>query len=165
MATATREVKTTGAAATWPEWARYLKARFGLHTAAIDHEAWAMVFADDLREWTGAEIMEAAKWMKSEGQRWKKPESADDMVVAVRTYRKHKRNERYGVAAGQACDKCNGGWLLWTPPEEREDYKCSIPCLCAAGRHIVENCQPYKFYDDRKLAALECEREQARNVA
>ncbi len=149
----------------WPDWARYVKARFGLHTAAIDPEAWAMVFADDLHEWSGSEIMATAKWMKSEGQRWKKPECADDLVVAVRTYRKHLRNEQYGAVTAQACGKCSGGWLLWTPPDQPEDYQCSIPCVCAAGDHIVNTCIPYRDYDSAQAAALYGERQQARRAA
>jgi len=86
MATATREAKQP--ANDLPEWARYIVARWGLHSKAIDPPIWERIFDRCLREWTAQEIMETVDWQKSEGQSWKKPDSADSIIIAVRCYRK-----------------------------------------------------------------------------
>jgi hypothetical protein len=94
MATARTKSRVTAEAHDLPEWARYIIARWGLHTKAVDPEIWERIFTRCLgKDWTEQEIMETVDWQKSEGQNWKKPDSADSIVLAVRTFRKRAHSK------------------------------------------------------------------------
>ncbi len=142
-----------------PQWARVLKARFGVHSMAIDVPVWERVFDEDLNEWDNDELCRVLKWMQEPGQSWKKPDCAKDLVVATWTHRKAIRNaENMPV---EDCDYCRKGWLDWYPDADistcqtyeqvldllDREYMCSTICQCPMGQRWLKVCLEYDKAD------------------
>jgi hypothetical protein len=131
-----------------PKWANALVARFGPAPYGTEYAAWEGVFASDLgTNWSAAEIIETLRWMQGQGQDWKAPKSASDLVRAVRTMRKSKRVAEENPN-GRMCSLCEatGGWVYiwrdfrpdWTAEQFWSGVISSVPCRCPAGAALIQ---------------------------
>lgn len=127
------------------EWWKVFVARFG-RPYEFDPDMWERVLGEDLgREWSDDEVCATLKWMKSEGQVWKKVETASVLVMAVRTYRKFLRTPpSEKESEKEDCRLCNGTGMIPYWPEWKSEWKGEqyfmgerqdhVPCLCKEGK-------------------------------
>lgn len=150
-------------ATSWHQLFNHYYPRNGLLSAMVD----VTICEDEIKMFFGNrtpnndELCEAVRWLASPEFKGKYAPGLKEIIMAVCIGRKKKKLDT--GEPEKSCEICFSGWIdffvdyksTWDLDDFSNHSAVNIPCLCDAGRKIMDRTKTYKDCDDPDIYKME----------